>query len=238
MVDSIGLVIACIVFFVPLGLRLLGLDHTHDFDGQRVVHQVRDEVLSDQLGVLAYVVEVWVLLFLPNLSFKGGLIRVDPFVLSHCFEAVLFWDVSRAFQGQFNSEVLSNTLTQGFILQDVQRCCFIVVKYVEVDGVLLHTVFYTFGVDDWRFVLGRVDQVEHGEEENEDTSDLMPAVGDTPTEGFSIVFRVILPWLATLFEILEHLLHVEVDDVGKGVTWDDTRLLLVCPILVDSDNDP
>ena len=71
---SIRLIIALVGFRLGLLVFALGLDHAEDFNRQRVVHQVLNEVLRDRLNVLPNVLKVRISLLLSHLCFKHGLI--------------------------------------------------------------------------------------------------------------------------------------------------------------------
>ena len=220
-VVGIRLVIA-LIGFCSVFLNLLpGLDHAEHLDGQSVVHQVRDKILRDRLDVLTDVRKVRIPLLLPHLRFKYGFIRVDPLVLSHRLECVLFGDVRRAFDAELDLEVLADEFPQSFVLQNVQLRSLVVVQDRELYRVVLHAVLDSFRVDDGRVVLRSVDQIEEREEEDVDAANFMPTVRKTPAEGFSFAVGVL----------------ARLNVVGESVTRDYSRVLLVSPVLVNLDDD-
>ena len=96
-VVGVRLVVALVGFCFRL-LLLSRLDHAKHLNRQRVVHEMRDEVLSNGLDMLARVREVWVALLLLHLCFKYGFVSIDPLVLRHRLEDELVGNVHCAFQ--------------------------------------------------------------------------------------------------------------------------------------------
>ena len=188
--------------------------------------------------MLTDILEVRVALLLLLLCFIRSLVSVYPLVNRLRLEGVLVGDLGRPLQTQLNFQVLANQLSERLVLQDVELGGFVKVEDFERDRVVLHAVLDTLGVDNGRFVLRGIDKVEKRKQEDVDITDLVPAVGKVPTEGFAFVLLVLGWWLeATLFVLFVQLFDIEVDVVSEGVTGDDASVFFVGAILVDLDHD-
>ena len=94
------------------------------------------------------ILEVRVALLLLLLCFIHSLVSVYPLVNCLRLEGVLVGDLGRLFQTELNFKVLANQLSERLVLQDVQFGSFVEVEDFEHDGVVLHAILDTFGVDD------------------------------------------------------------------------------------------
>ena len=66
------------------------------------------KVFCNGFDMLSNILKVRVTLPLFNRCFKHSPFGVNPLILSHCLEIVLFGDISRPLQAQLNLEIFAN----------------------------------------------------------------------------------------------------------------------------------